>query len=77
MAADVVDENVNPCVAKVGNWVIREPWIGNDARLFGKIRERYIDELLVALAGHMVARRLGRHLMTMGFGTFSTFPRHD
>jgi acetyl-CoA synthetase len=42
MAADVVDENGNSVRGKVGELVIREPWIGM-TRSFWKDRQRYID----------------------------------
>ncbi len=42
MAADVVDENGKSVRGKVGELVIREPWIGM-TRGFWRDRERYID----------------------------------
>jgi len=42
MAADVVDENGKSVRGKVGELVIREPWIGM-TRGFWKDRQRYID----------------------------------
>jgi len=42
MAADVVDENGKSIRGKVGELVIREPWIGM-TRGFWKDRQRYID----------------------------------
>jgi acetyl-CoA synthetase len=42
MAADVVDEDGNSVRGKVGELVIREPWIGM-TRGFWKDRQRYID----------------------------------
>src|SRR5213076_2872931 len=42
MAADVVDENGKSVRGKVGELVIREPWIGM-TRGFWKDRERYIE----------------------------------
>jgi acetyl-CoA synthetase len=42
MAADVVDENGRSVRGKVGELVIREPWIGM-TRGFWKDRQRYID----------------------------------
>jgi acetyl-CoA synthetase len=42
MAANVVDENGHPVRGKVGELVIREPWIGM-TRGFWKDRERYIE----------------------------------
>src|SRR6266550_964870 len=42
MAADVVDENGKPVRGKVGELVIREPWIGM-TRGFWKDHQRYID----------------------------------
>jgi acetyl-CoA synthetase len=42
MAADVVDENGQPVRGRVGDLVIRRPWIGM-TRGFWKDRERYIE----------------------------------
>jgi len=42
MAADVVDENGKSIRGKVGELVIREPWIGM-TRSFWKDRQRYFD----------------------------------
>jgi len=42
MAADVLDENGKPVRGKVGELVIREPWIGM-TRGFWKDRQRYFD----------------------------------
>lgn len=50
MAADVVDENGKSVRGKVGELVIREPWIGM-TRGFWKDRQRYVDTYWLRFPG--------------------------
>jgi len=59
MAADVVDENGKSVRSKVGELVIREPWIGM-TRGFWRDRQRYFETYWSRLARYVGARRLGR-----------------
>src|SRR5216117_4191678 len=69
MAADVVDENGKSVRGKVGELVIREPWIGM-TRGFWRDPQRYLDSYWSRWPGTWVHGDWPQSMMT-DFGTFS------